>query len=526
MKYRQFLILFVLGFGVALFVAAFQASPGYMDADYYYATGVQLASGEGFTEPFLWNYLDSPDGLPHPSHGYWLPLPSILAALGMLLSGSIGFAGAKIGFILLSGLIPPLTAAITYSLTEKRNNAILAGLFGVFSIFYLPYYPTTDTFGLYMLFGSLFFIVPSLVPNVSIRSLILGIIAGLMYLTRADALTWLLIAFAMTFLQADQREKHPAPRSSLPAIRIALVLTGFFTIVTPWFIRNQGAFDTPFSPGGIKALWFTSYDQLFAFPADQFGFDQWWSSGIAEILRVRWWALGQNIQTVLAVQGSIFLTPFMVIGAWRLRADCRIKLGFFAWLITLAVMTLVFPFAGARGGFFHSGAAIQPLLWALAAIGLDGFIVWGNRVRGWYIRQARTVFATAFVVFAVILSIFVAGQRVLGWSENAQIWDGGHEYHRQLSQALLELSIHPEEIIMVNNPPGFFLASQRPTIVIPDGDVDTSLLAAQKYGASYLILEVNHPQGLNDLYDNPEDYPGLQRIWSDEQTHIFAIADH
>jgi len=495
-----------------------------MDADYYTATGLQLARGEGFSEPFIWNYLAAPNGLPHPSHGYWLPLPSLLAALGMLVTGDLGFAGAKIGFILLAAIIPPLTASIAHTLTESRQNAVLAGIFAIFSIFYLPYYPTTDTFGLYMLFGGLFFILPTGVRNGLARSLIFGLLAGLMYLTRADALIWLLVALAMAIFQNNSRQSHSSPRFPLSALRIALVLIGFFVIIIPWLIRNQLEFGTPFSPGGITAAWFTSYNQLFAFPADQFSFEQWWSSGIREILKVRWWALGQNIQTMLAVQGGLFLTPFMVIGAWQLRHDIRINLGLAAWLATFLVMTFVFPFAGARGGLFHSGAALQPLFWALAAIGLDGFVAWGNRVRGWHIRQAGIVFSAAFAIFVILLSVFIVGQRVLGWGDNGQAWDGGYEYHRKLDEALSELSLHPDEIIMVNNPPGLYLASDRPTIVIPDGDIETTLAAAQQYQAKYLILEINHPQGLNALYQNPGQNPALDLLWSDDQTHIFAIS--
>ena len=80
MTWRRSLLLAVLGLAVALFVAAFQPAPGYMDADYYYAGGRQLATGHGFSESYLWNYLDDPTGLPHPSNAYWMPLASLLAA--------------------------------------------------------------------------------------------------------------------------------------------------------------------------------------------------------------------------------------------------------------------------------------------------------------------------------------------------------------------------------------------------------------------------------------------------------------
>jgi len=51
-------------------LASHQPSPGYMDADYYYAGGLQMVNGHGFFEPYLWYYLDDPARLPHPSQAY------------------------------------------------------------------------------------------------------------------------------------------------------------------------------------------------------------------------------------------------------------------------------------------------------------------------------------------------------------------------------------------------------------------------------------------------------------------------
>jgi hypothetical protein len=65
LSWREYFILFILGLMVALVVVALQPVPGYMDADYYYAGGKQLAGGQGFSDPFIWNYLDHPQGLPH-----------------------------------------------------------------------------------------------------------------------------------------------------------------------------------------------------------------------------------------------------------------------------------------------------------------------------------------------------------------------------------------------------------------------------------------------------------------------------
>jgi hypothetical protein len=74
MTWRHYLLLFVIGFLVPYGISRFQTMPGYMDADYYFVGGVQLANGKGFSEPYIWNYLDNPSGLPHPSHTYWIHL--------------------------------------------------------------------------------------------------------------------------------------------------------------------------------------------------------------------------------------------------------------------------------------------------------------------------------------------------------------------------------------------------------------------------------------------------------------------
>jgi len=55
MKLRELIFLLILGLFFNLGVAWFQAAPGYMDADYYFAGGLRLVQGHGFTETYLWN---------------------------------------------------------------------------------------------------------------------------------------------------------------------------------------------------------------------------------------------------------------------------------------------------------------------------------------------------------------------------------------------------------------------------------------------------------------------------------------
>jgi hypothetical protein len=107
MTRRGYIFLFVLALVVQIAIASFQEIPGYLDADYYFGGGLQLVRGNGFSEPYIWNYLDEPQALPHPSHGYWMPLASIVAAFGMFVTGEHTYAAARLGFILLAALVPP-----------------------------------------------------------------------------------------------------------------------------------------------------------------------------------------------------------------------------------------------------------------------------------------------------------------------------------------------------------------------------------------------------------------------------------
>src|SRR4030066_516223 len=101
MTRETLLLLLVISLLLLVVMGKFEFSPGYMDAEYYFAGGLRLAQGYGFTEEILWNYLDDPTGLPHPSHVYWMPLTSILAAIGMVLTGMNIFSAGRTIFMLI-----------------------------------------------------------------------------------------------------------------------------------------------------------------------------------------------------------------------------------------------------------------------------------------------------------------------------------------------------------------------------------------------------------------------------------------
>jgi hypothetical protein len=563
MNFRLYLLLYSISLVILSLVASAQTAPGYMDAEYYFAGGLQLLNGQGFSEPYLWNYLSDPQGLPGPSHTYWMPLASILSAFGMIFSGAEAFSAARLPFILLAASLAPLTAALSYSLRPHWDLALLAGILASISGFYLPFLSTTATFAPFMFLGALFFLLSVRllnhppVPGSNLNRwnaykvpFFLGVIAGLMYFTRSDGLLYLLLASIVAIIHArniiNQPETpnafsgHPLhgrnllitdnlslkfQLSRIPPFMNStfLVLVGFLIPTFPWFIRNAIIFSSPFPPGVSRLLWLTNYDQTFTYPASLLTFDHWWASGLTSILQARVWSLGQNLQTTLGVQGMIFLLPLILIAMWRLRKEALIKLAVLAYVLTLVVMTLAIPFAGARGGFFHAGAAFQPLFWALAPIGLEAFVSWGSRLRGWVPAQALQVFSLGIVALALLLTGLTTLPRLLPEDGGKAPWNRGQSAYQRLEAALDETGALPGEIVMVNNPPGYYLASGRPAIVIPYGDPNTTLAASERYGARYLLLDRHHPKGLKNLYEHPGNLPGLLYLTTFENTHIFSI---
>jgi hypothetical protein len=173
--------------------------PSYTDAYYYTTNGQRLAQGYGFTEQIIWLYLDDPAGLPTPSHTYWMPLTSLLAAAGYWLHDS--FRGAQFFFWLLAGLLPLLAAAIVVQLGGQRWQFWLAGLLTAAGGFYAHFLSQPSTFAPFAWAGGGCLLALALadedltgfkqrVANLSGLGwwFMAGVLAGLAHLTRADGL--------------------------------------------------------------------------------------------------------------------------------------------------------------------------------------------------------------------------------------------------------------------------------------------------------------------------------------------------
>lgn len=504
--------LFACGLALGLGLMLVQHSPGYLDADYYFAGALRLAQGYGFSEIFPWNYLDNFSSLPHPSHAYWMPLASLVAALPMALTGVFTFNAARLPFLLLAACVPVLTAELAWRLASRRELALLSGLLAAFPTFQAPFNLTIDNFILYNLLGGLFFLLllsPSL-PQSRWRWFALGLFSALMHLARAEGFLWLFLAWlALLLVSLQQPRRWPA--------LFFWPLLGYLLLMAPWFGRNLQAFGSPLAPGGSRALWLLTYGDTFRYPASLLTPQRWLESGWQAIAQARLWALGQNLVSFLAAQSGIVLAPFIVLGGWRNRHLLTVKVAAAAWLLLYLLFSLVFPFAGARGSYFHAGAALLPLAWSLAPLGLEEAIR-AARSRGWFDPRAFRLFRLMLVAVNLALTLALLQIRIFN-----PPWDASAHLYARAAQALQTFRAPSQTPVMVANPPGFYLASGLPALPLPEAQAAEIPALFERFQARYLLLEADSLSTWSQPLYAGRPLPHFRLIQAEEDFRLYEF---
>ena len=212
--------------------------------------------------------------------------------------------------------------------------------------------------------------------------------------------------------------------------------------------------------------------------------------------------------------------------ARQLRREKIIRFTLVGWGMTFMLMTLVFPYQGARGGFFHSSAAFQPLFWSLVPLGLDQVVNWGVQRRSWNPQQPRAVFGITLVVLAALLSAISVFQQVAPGDQAVSAWNQSADKYARIEAFLVTAGARSEDKVMTTNPPGYYLAAGRAAIATPEADLTTLQFVMHRYGARYLILEMHHPDALAEIYQHPIDndfgFMFLNRI---DDAIIYEIGD-
>ncbi len=458
-------------------VYGFNQQPGFTDSFYHYNVAEQIASGSGFVDEYVWLYFSPPDSLPAPSHTYWMPGTSLVAALGMFFFG-VGYAAAQVGLALCLWGATVTGYWLGWRFGGTSRHAWMSGLLTIFSGYFLRAWGQTDTFAPYALVGALGLAFAGLGLTVERHNwrwwLLAGISAGLGHVVRNDGLLLLLVGWLAILWPFGNRTIWRKRLLWLLLFTAAYALT-----MLPWFLRNQATIGAILPAGGTQAIWYTEYDDLFAYPPDASP-QTLFADGADAFIQSRLWATfsaNGALVNFLAVEGVIVLAPFILIALWRRRRDPFLRpVIWFAIGLHLA-FSLVFPFPGVRGGLFHAAAALVPWWMALGLVGLDDAIDWiAQRRRTWKATPAKRIFSGAIVGLIVLLSLALAiPARTV------------REVPPEM--ALLAEMLPDDARVMLNDPARLYYFTGLQGVQLPNETPDIALEIAERYEVDYLLLE-------------------------------------
>jgi 4-amino-4-deoxy-L-arabinose transferase-like glycosyltransferase len=508
---RDALVIGVLGLLIGAFAAFQFNNPGYTDGYYYFNAGRRLIEGKGLTDAAIFTYIGAPAGLPVPSHVYWMPLTSFVAAGGMLVGGPT-FDAAQLCFVGLFAGTAMLTFQIGAILGKTRRTAWIGGLLVLFSGFYMPWFVNTTTIAPFALVGSLSLLAMGLgrrAGNVRWYALA-GVCAALAHLTRADGL----LLFGMLIVVALWPGNNESSSSTMrrKVIGAAVGVATYAVVMLPWVVRNLGVIGSPLPIGGLDTAWMRSYDEITRYPpgASFSDFSAW---GLSNIVQSRWAAFLVNVQRFVAEQGLVVVTPLMLLGLWHRRRDPLLS-GFILYAPALhLLMTLVFAFPGPRGGLFHSASALLPFWAALGALGLDDVIDWIAPRRRWRPGEAKLFFSGALVVIAASLSLSSLAGKAAQW--NAE--------NGRFDVLTREAGLSPNDLVMINDPPALYYFTHIGGVVLPDAPPDALRDIAARYGVRYVIVDANRPALLEDLWIGRNIPAFLELTYSGNGYRVYRI---
>jgi len=222
------------------------------DTAYYVGVARNLLEGRGLVSDALWSYATPPLVFPRPAFEVWMPLPTFLAAIPMLVFGPT-FQAAQISSVLIGAAVPVLAWRLAADVAAERGMPpvrarTLALGTGLSSAVYLPLVlhsalpDSTMTFAAVALGACLLMTRVLRDPRDGRigdpRLLGIGALLGLAALTRNEAawlaLTWVLLVVAARGIGRPLKVRL-----------IAIVAVVALLVFAPWALRNWAVFGSP-----------------------------------------------------------------------------------------------------------------------------------------------------------------------------------------------------------------------------------------------------------------------------------------
>jgi 4-amino-4-deoxy-L-arabinose transferase-like glycosyltransferase len=470
----------------------------YTDPAYYAMVAEQLATGQGFTAPVLWSFLEvggrlpADPTLPVPSNGHWMPLTSIVAAAGMALLGADLRAG-QLPIVALAVALVPFTYVVGVDLYQSRRVGILAAVLAIFAGPFLIMYPTVDNFAVFGAAGAaaIWAAIRATRPGRSSTWLVVsGAAVGLATLARVDGL---LLATAPFLAYLVDRGWRPWTGDAARRLGTgALVLAGVaaLAVMAPWLARNLATFGSAFPSAGGNTLWITSYNEQFSISADPSlaSYLEWGLLNIIGSKLVAWWEIGWRTVVLL---GGIF-GFFFFAGLWRdrRRGDLAPFIGY--WVVMFLAMGAIFTFHAPHGAFYHSAAAWLPFAFPMAVAATGPTL---TAIGRWWRFLTRPPTHRFVEVAAVIGAVVLA---VLGSAALYLLWETSHD--RELAAAAyLEETGQTDVTVMYGDPSSLWHLTANPGVAAPFDPYPVIGEVVRGYGVELVVVALREDATIDPL---------------------------
>ena len=430
------------------------SQPGYTDAYYYAVVAERLALGQGLTADFVWNFMEAPgfQDLPVASHRFWMPLATVIQAVGIrLVGGLIGSFGAgQLAIVLVAAVIPAVGYLAARSFGGTHRQAMLAAAFAGLGGAFAPAWVSVDSFAPAAVLGTAFFLLYRRAAAGDVRAgALAGLAVGLLYLARAEG-----ALFGLAFLALRSRAGLAGAGTAL-AIGLA------------WQLR-QVAVGYP-ADLFARSAFLLRYEDFFRIaPPTLDAYLLSWP----EALRAKGEALATNALT-FAFGFMLILLPGIAVAMRRLgrRADVR------AWaalsLCVFLAQSLVWTLHSTRGSYFHSLAAFVPFGVALAVVGSA--------------RWAGKPTSVAALTGIALLSIVAIAQ----WDES---------FNGLARRRMAAVSALPPGRVLAIDGAAWRWISGRPTVVSPADGLEAVACELRRIDPRVLVLEPAHFSAYDDRY--------------------------
>lgn len=493
---RDLLALLAGALVVYAIVALVVPSAPYTDAAYYALVAERLATGQGFTVPVLYSFLEvggslpADPSLPVASNGHWMPLTSIVAAASMAMLGPTWLAG-QVPMIVLAAALVGIAHGVTWDLWRRRGLAAAAALLMLFPGQLLAMLPQVDGSAVFGVLGALALwaaVRAVRSPRWAAWLMMSGALIGLATLARIDGV-FLAVAPAVAWLR--RRPSVSWPR----AIGIGL-LSGLAAVLVlaPWLARNLAVFGAALPSTGGHTLWITSYNEQFTI-GREVSLETYLDWGIGRILASKVGAVIALAGRTVAVAGGVFAL-FFLAGLWRLRRRPEIQPFLAYWLVMFAAMSLLFTFHAPFGAFVHSAPAWLPFAFAIAVASIGSVSTAAGRWWGFLRRPATHRFLlVASVIGAVLLSVVSSAVLLGQWRFAAQ--------RLAPAAAYLSESVPRDEVVMFADPARLNLLTGHPGVAAPFDPFDVIGEVVRAYDVRWVVvtLDVGETRDAIGLWD-------------------------